>query len=131
MGLQKFPAKVIALYEGCRFFILITSHPVQSIALLPVSWYAAAPVLALPCVFAALLMYEPEHFFVYKNLYALTKGASAAGIVRYIIAAYNYMLKNTAVVTTYSSRLLTLMMFFSASVVILAVYVFSRKGSDS
>jgi hypothetical protein len=120
--------RLIIVYELCRFPIIAASHPLQSIYLLPVSWFVAAPLLALPCILAFLLLYDEAHFPAYRNLYVFKKWSSALGILRYGASALFLIGENESLVTKYSLRLLAFLLIFFVIDVILAIYEFTRKG---
>jgi hypothetical protein len=122
----------ILLYEFLRIFVLCAARVGRPVAALPASWYAAAPLLALPLILLVLHQLERDHAAVYGRLYLLTKSLSTLGCLIYVVRTLVSVLSATSELNSYESSLLTfglLVLFFLIDVILLLMSVRrKRKG---
>jgi len=84
---KKSPGYVaLALYELLRVLFFLRIQPEAAISLLPASWYAAVPLLALPVILSFRAYPESNERFYYL----IAKAAQVAGIITYAVKDYPY-----------------------------------------
>ncbi len=121
---------ILALYEVVRTFFILTAHPESTIDLLPASWFAAVPLLALPIILSFSAYPDSNERFYYL----LAKAGSVAGCLTYCVKDIPYAL-NGALNNWYSLSLLTTIVCFSLIDAILFVILIiprrkSQEGKD-
>jgi hypothetical protein len=120
----------ILVYEFLRVFVLCAARFGRSVMTLPATWYAAAPLLALPLILQMLCQLERDHAEVYGKLYLLAKGLSTLGCFIYAIRWLATFFSETDTIDYFvfsESRGFTLFMLFFLIDVILLLMVVRRK----
>jgi hypothetical protein len=130
MHKTRFAAKSIIAYELMRFLLLIFSHSVLPVTLLPATWYVAVPLLVLPPVLAVLLAFDDSPG-AYRNIYILVKIMSAVGTEHFVVSAFLQLRRNGLFVTDYLIKQMGIMQIFFLIDVILVIYVVFKKGGGT
>ena len=73
--------RILPFYEILRLVFILLFPPEEKLALMPVSWYAAVPLLVLVPLLAWLMYTEKEHFDLTKKLYCLAKLIQIIGLI--------------------------------------------------
>lgn len=125
---------LLLLYEVLRLIVILTSRPEFSIDILPASWYASVPLLALPVVLAFLMgnVTKKDFLHEYCRLYILGKILSAPGLLLFCLKAVPVSLSFGQLNGYYSiKRAFLLMIFFVIDVILCAViFVWLHRKKD-
>ena len=119
----------VLIYEIARCFLILTTHGEFSIELLPLSWYAAAPLLIIP-VILALPAFSGKNPHC-RDFYIYTKILSIPGLIIYILRDYKYALAAAALNKMYSfERLIDVVLFLLFDVIIMLVLFIKAKKTE-
>ena len=94
--------RILPFYEILRLVFILLFPPEEKPALMPVSWYAAVPLLMLVPLLAWLMYAEKEHLDLTKKLYCLTKLLQTVGLTVFTISNI-VMLKTSALINDVKS----------------------------
>jgi hypothetical protein len=123
---EKKAEKMVVAYELLRFFALAASLPLRPVRFLPVSWFAAVPLLALPPILAVLSAFYGDvggagDYSAFKRLYALAKVLSAVGIAAYIVSTVVSLGRDGSLAPAYSAKhLIAFLLFFFVDILLAA-----------
>lgn len=119
----------VLFYEIARCFFILTTHGEFSIELLPLSWYAAAPLLIIPVILAIpAFSGNAPHC---RDFYIYTKILSIPGLIIYILRDYKYALAAAALNNLYSlERLIAVVLFLLFDVIIMLVLFIKTKKTE-
>ena len=73
--------RILPFYEILRLVFILLFPPAEKLAAMPVSWYAAVPLLVLVPLLAWLMYTEKEHIDLTKKLYCLAKLIQIIGLM--------------------------------------------------
>jgi len=114
----------IVIYELFRFIIILASRPEFTIQILPLSWYATAPLAFLPVILAYLAFFHSkEDRTTCEFLYIISKILMIPGFVAYITKDIPYALELGKSNNFYSVRYLLVIMLFLLIDVILIIFL--------
>lgn len=115
---------LLAFYETIRAIFFLQIQPESAISLLPASWYAAVPLLAVPVMLS--LMAQPhsnERFY-----YLITKAAQVAGVITYAVKDYPYALYGH-LNSWYSLAVIGQIVLFSViDAILFVILIIPKKG---
>ncbi|MBO7484492.1 MAG: hypothetical protein J6T84_00320 [Spirochaetaceae bacterium] len=94
--------RILPFYEILRLVFILLFPPEEKLALMPVSWYAAVPLLMLVPLLAWLMYAEKEYLDLTKKLYCLTKLLQTVGLTVFTISNI-VMLKTLALINDVKS----------------------------
>jgi hypothetical protein len=123
----------LLVYEFLRIFVLCATRVGRPMVALPATWYAAAPLLALPLILQVLFQLERGHAAVYGRLYLLIKTLSVLGCLIYAIRTLTSFFSETNAIDYYavsSSMSFDLFLFFFLIDVILLLLAIRRKRKN-
>ena len=78
--------RILPFYEILRLVFILLFPPAEKLALMPVSWYAAVPLLVLVPLLAWLMYTEKEYFDLTKKIYILAKLLQAVGLTVFTVS---------------------------------------------
>ena len=94
--------RILPFYEILRLVFILLFPPAEKLALMPVSWYAAVPLLVLVPLLAWLMYTEKEYFYLTKKIYILAKLLQAVGLTVFTVSNI-VMLKSAALLNNVKS----------------------------
>ena len=94
--------RILPFYEILRLVFILLFPPAEKLALMPVSWYAAVPLLVLVPLLAWLMYTEKEYFDLTKKIYILAKLLQAVGLTVFTVSNI-VMLKSAALLNNVKS----------------------------
>jgi hypothetical protein len=114
---------VILMYEFLRLLVVCATRVGRTVMALPASWYAAAPLLALPLVLQVLCQLSSDRG--YDRLYLLAKGLSVLGCLVYAIRTLAAVVSETNPIDYYalssSKSFSVFVLFFLIDVILLCM----------
>lgn len=120
---KKIMVSIFYIYEICRLFFILLFRPEFSTDVLPVSWYAAVPLLGLPLIL--IYLYHVPAFQIYRpctgRLFCLATALSDGGMLVSITAILPVSLVYGQMNGFYSIFRFNFMMIFLISDVILCI----------
>ncbi|MBO5137847.1 MAG: hypothetical protein J6B81_05080 [Spirochaetaceae bacterium] len=123
----------LLLYETARLIAIVFTRPELSIEILPASWYAAIPLLALPLLLSFLMIQHEDTNTqnTCRNLYLICKVFSMLGLLIYFGDAIPFSLNYGQMNDYYSIKRSFFLMIFFLIDGILSVGVFLRGKKNN
>lgn len=119
----------IVIYELFRFVAILVSRPEFAIQILPLSWYATAPLAFLPALLAYMAFFSKrEDNGSCLFLYIISKILMIPGFVAYIIKDIPYALAFGTDNNFYSLRyLIVVVLFLLIDVILIIIFTIIIK----
>lgn len=120
---------LVTIYEFIHMIFITTAKVAIEIPILPLSWYAAVPLLVIPFIISLLLLQDTSLKIELLFSFCLLKAMSFISLIAYLIKYIQFYLNNQELSNFSNTFVMILFVFFLIDGIIAISFFITYKRS--